>query len=267
MTIFQAIIFGLIQGFGEMLPISSSAHLVLFPWFFSFPDPGLSFDVALHLGTLFAIVGFFWRDWLKIILDLIRIVKTKRVETFEQKLAGFLLLASIPGAVFGYLLDDYAETVFRSPLLIAFTLSAMGALLMYADAKNKGKIKLEELNSRKSFSIGLAQALAIIPGVSRSGVTISAGLFAGLDRVSAAKFSFLMSAPIIAGAALVKVPDIATSSFSVSIFSTAFMSSVVSAVMAIKFLLSFVKKNNFSIFAFYRFSLAALIVLVYFIRG
>ncbi len=267
MTIFQAIIFGLIQGFTEMLPISSSAHLVLFPWFFNNLDPGLAFDVALHLGTLFAILGFFWKDWLKIILDLIRIIKTRKIETFEQRLAGFLVLASIPGAFFGMLLGDLAENTFRNPLLIAFTLSVMGVLLMYADAKDKGKLKLQEMNSKKAFGIGLAQAIAIIPGVSRSGITITAGLFSGLSRVDAVKFSFLMSAPIIAGAALVTFPDIISASFSFNIFLSAFLSAVISAIISIKFLLGFVKKNNFNIFVFYRFSLAALILIVYFTRG
>jgi undecaprenyl-diphosphatase len=267
MNITQALIFGLIQGFAEMLPISSSAHLILFPWFFNFPDPGLTFDVALHLGTLFAILGFFWEDWLKIIKDLLLILKTRKIETFEQKMAGFLLLASIPGAIFGVLLDDAAETIFRNPLLIALSLTTLGVLLMYADNINKGKLKLENMTTKKAFGIGLAQALAIIPGVSRSGITITAGLFSGFTRADAAKFSFLMSAPIIAGAALVKVPELAASNFTFSLFAVAFLSAAISAVIAIKFLLNFVKNNNFNIFAFYRFSLAALIIIVYLTRG
>jgi undecaprenyl-diphosphatase len=130
MTIIHALILGIVQGVAEMLPISSSAHLVLVPWFLNFPDPGLAFDVALHLGTLVAVLVYFWHDWIELLLAFIGILKTRKIETFQQKLILFLLVASIPGAVFGYLLESKAETVFRNPLLVAFMLTILGIVLL-----------------------------------------------------------------------------------------------------------------------------------------
>lgn len=265
MTILQALILGLVQGITEMLPISSSGHLVVVPYIFKFEDPGLAFSVALHIGTLLALVLYFWKDWLKIIKDVFTIFKTRKVETFEQKLAGFLILASIPGAVFGFFLEDLAETTFRNPLIIVFTLSILGALLLFADRKENKKT-LKEMKTKNAFAIGLAQSLALIPGVSRSGITMTAGLFSGFKREDAAKFSFMMSAPIIAGAGLLKLDDIAASDINAA-FIVGFIASAVSSLLAIGFLLNYVRKHRFAIFAYYRFALAALILLLIIIRG
>lgn len=266
MNILQAAILGLLQGFGEMLPISSSAHLVLFPWLFGFEDPGLAFDVALHVGTLVALLAFFWREWVNMAVSLIKLARERHVTSQSQKLALLLFIASVPGAILGYLLSDYAETVFRNPLLVAFALVAMGLLLWYADHKKSGPRKIGDISKLDSLKIGLAQAVAIIPGVSRSGVTITAGLFLGLERKDAAKFSFLMSAPIIAGAALVKSKDLSPELFTSAVFWVAIISAIVSSLLAIKLLLTFVNKHHFDIFVYYRFALAALIVLTYLIR-
>ncbi|MEI7690657.1 MAG: undecaprenyl-diphosphate phosphatase [bacterium] len=267
MNAVQALIFGFIQGFGEMLPISSSAHLVLFPYIFKIDDPGLAFDVALHFGTLIAILGFFWQDWLKIFKGLARLVREGKITNFHQKLGIFLLIASIPGAVFGLLLDNYAETIFRSPILIAGTLALMGGVLYYADHKWRGAKTIKDMTYKKSLTIGLSQALAIIPGVSRSGITISTGLFEGLTRWDAARFSFLMSAPIIAGAALAKLPDLSGQIFSTSTFWIAIVSSIVSSLLAIKILLGFVRNHSFDIFVYYRWGLAVVIVFVVLARS
>ncbi len=267
MNALQALIFGFIQGFGEMLPISSSAHLVLFPYLFKINDPGLAFDVALHFGTLIAIIGFFWHDWIEIIKALVKLIKERKITDFYQRLGIMLLIASLPGAIFGLLLNSYAETIFRGPILVALMLAAMGGLLYYADHRQKGKKKIQDLTYKKSFTIGLAQALAIIPGVSRSGITITTGLFEGLTRGEAAKFSFLMSAPIIFGAALAKLPDLSGQILMTSTFWLAFVSSIVSSLIAIKFLLGFVRKHSFDIFVFYRWGLAALIIVVVLMRG
>ncbi len=267
MNIPTAIIFGLIQGFGEMLPISSSAHLVLFPYLFGFTDPGLAFDVALHLGTLAAILGYFWRDWADMAAVLLKLARERKVTSQSQKLAGLLFVASVPGAIFGFLLGDLAESTFRNPLLIAFTLVVAGVLLYFADHTDKGGRTLKELRVRDAVVIGLAQAVAIIPGVSRSGATITAGLFSGIKREEAARFSFLMSAPIIAGAALVKVTKLDASMVASFPFWVAMFAAVISSILAIRLLLSLVRKQHFDVFVWYRFALAAVVLIVYLLKG
>jgi len=266
-NILQAILLGLVQGFAEMLPISSSAHLVLLPWLFRFSDPGLAFDVALHVGTLAALVGYFWREWLDIAVSLIKLARERVVTSRSQKLAGLLLIASIPGAIFGVLLGSYAESVFRNPLLVASALVVMGSLLWYADHHDKGAKNIDKLTTLDSAKIGLAQAVAIIPGVSRSGATMTTGLFLGIDRSDAAKFSFMMSAPIIAGAALVKLKDLAPDMLASLNFWVAMAAALVSSLLAIHFLLQFVRKHHFDVFVYYRFILAGVVLIVYLMRG
>jgi len=249
-----------------MLPISSSAHLVLLPWFFEFPDPGLAFDVALHVGTLGAILAYFWRDWVDMAFSLIKLVRERRVTSQPQKLAILLLIASVPGAIFGVLLGDYADTVFRSPLLVAAALVAMGSLLWYADHHDRGEKDLVHITKSDAVKIGLAQAIAIIPGVSRSGSTMTMGLLLGINRSDVAKFSFMMSAPIIAGAALVKVGDLDPSMFTSINFWAGMTAALLSSLFAIGFLLRFVRKHHFDIFVYYRFALAVIILITYFAR-
>lgn len=266
MTVFHALILGIVQGFGEMLPISSSAHLVLLPWFLNFPDPGLAFDVALHVGTLLALLLYFWKDWLKIFSDLFLIIKTRKVETFEQKLAGYLILASIPGAFFGALLEKHAETTFRNPLIMVITLVIFGTLLLVADKKDKGERTLKDMKVKDSLIIGLSQAIALIPGVSRSGITMTAGLFSGFKKEDVAKFSFMMSAPIIGGAGILQLKDMQASEINTA-FIIGFVASVISSLIAIGFLLTYIKKHGFKIFVYYRYFLALVILLLIFIRG
>lgn len=266
MNIFQAAILGIIQGLAEMLPISSSAHLVLLPWLFRFPDPGLAFDVALHVGTLAAILAFFWREWVDIALSLVKLARERKVTSQSQKFAILLVIASVPGAIFGVLLGNYAESAFRSPLLIAAMLVLLGAILWYADHHDRGTRKMSSLTKMDSLKIGLAQALAIIPGVSRSGATMTTGLLLGLERTDVAKFSFLMSAPIIAGAALVKMKDISPTMIASANFWVAMVAALLSSLFAISFLLRFIQKHRFNVFVYYRFALAALVVVVYLMR-
>ena len=249
-----------------MLPISSSAHLVLFPWLFRFPDPGLAFDVALHVGTLVAILGYFWREWVDMALSLVKLARERRVTSQSQKLAGLLVIASVPGAIFGILLDKYAESAFRNPLLIAGTLVAFGIVLWFADHRDQEKRVIGDAKVKDAITLGLAQALAIIPGISRSGITMTTGLFSGFKREDAARFSFLMSAPIIAGAALVKMKDIQGAMLAMPTFWVAIVTTVISSLFAIGFLLRFLRKHRFNVFVYYRFALAALVLMVYFFR-
>ncbi|MFA5777215.1 MAG: undecaprenyl-diphosphate phosphatase, partial [Parcubacteria group bacterium] len=209
MTVFQSIILGIVQGLGEFLPISSTAHLAIIPYFFNWKDPGLGFDVALHVGTLIALILFFWKDWKQIIFNFQFSIFNKFSKSkFPNKknlpdansylqntnLLWLIIIATIPGVIFGVLFESKAETVFRSPLLIAFTLAVMGLILFLVD-KYAGKIKdINKVTIKDSILIGISQAIAIIPGVSRSGATITAGRACGMNRKDAARFSFLLSA-------------------------------------------------------------------------
>lgn len=267
MNILEAILLGLVQGLAEMLPISSSAHLVLVPWLFDFSDPGLAFDVALHVGTLGAVLAYFWRDWVDMGVSLIKLARERHITSQPQKLSILLLIASVPGAIFGILLGDYADSVFRSPLLVAGALVVMGSLLWYADHHDRGAKDLEHITRTDALKVGFAQAAAIIPGVSRSGATMTMGLLLGINRSDVAKFSFMMSAPIIAGAALVKLGDLDAAMLTSVNFWVAMTAALLSSLFAIGFLLRFVRKHHFDIFVYYRFALAAVIVLVYFLRN
>lgn len=263
MNIEWAIILGAVQGITEVLPISSSAHLILFPWFFDVRDQGLSFDVALHLGSLLAIIIAFRKEWLNLGKSGVDLIKNKlKPANQNQKMIYYLALATIPGALAGYLLESRAETTLRSPYIIVFTLVFFGALLMYMDAQGKKEKEFKDISFKDSLTIGFAQALAIIPGTSRSGITISAGLFRGLKKDEAAKFSFMLSAPVILGAGIVKVPDIPVSELTSIYFWAGMTSSFVFALLAIRFILKYVKTRSYNIFAYYRFALAILILII-----
>jgi len=262
MDTIQSVVLGLVQGLGEFLPISSSAHLVLVPWIFKWQDPGLTFDIALHAGTLIAVILYFWRDW----LNLISKGLTKPKER-EGKLFWYLVLATIPGAAFGYLLEHKAETVFRNPVLIAFMLILLGVILYLVDRKSKKQIDVEHISLKTSFLIGLSQALAIIPGVSRSGITMTTALALGMTREGAARFSFLLSAPIIFGAVAIKIPKIiANPSVIDAPFIVGMVVACISGLASIGFLLRYVQTKTFLPFAWYRFILGALVIIIAFIR-
>lgn len=266
MTLIQAVILGLAQGLGEFLPISSSAHLIIVPWFFNFPDPGLSFDVALHFGTFIAIVLYFWKDF----IDIMRVAFFPEANSprltninYGRNLFWLLVLATIPGAIFGVLLETKAETVFRNPLLIAGTLSVAGLILYLADKYAKHKKSIDEITKKDAIFIGLSQAFAIIPGVSRAGATITSGLFLGLNRISAARFSFLLSAPIIFGATIIKIKHLADSG---SAEIVAILVAAISGYIAIAWMLKFISRVSYKVFFWYRLALAILIVVIWFIK-
>lgn len=271
MDILQAIVLGILQGLGEFLPISSTAHLVLVPWFFGWQDPGLSFDVALHLGTLVAVIAFFWRDWLDVLKlafqNKLQVHQVSQVhqEKYPLNMLWLLIIASVPGAVFGFLLDSKAESAFRSPLLIAGTLSVVGLVLFLVDRYAVHKKELNVITMKDAIVIGLSQAIAIIPGVSRSGATMTTGLALGLSRESAARFSFLLSTPIIFGAALVKVPHLLKAGLTVPII-MGILASAVSGYLAIKFMLRFIQKVGYAPFFWYRLILAGLVLVVYLLK-
>src|SRR5271168_1280625 len=196
-SVLQAIVLGIVQGLTEFLPVSSSAHLILVPWLLRWQDPGLAFDVALHLGTLLALLAYYWREWLDMGMSL------ADGRPLPRRLLFLLIVASVPGAIIGVLLEKQAETIFRDHYaVIGATLAIMGLVLWAADRIGSKVRKIEDISLLDAVLIGLSQALAIIPGVSRSGATITTARLLGIDRADAANFSFLMATPIIAGAGL-----------------------------------------------------------------
>lgn len=269
MEILQAIVLGIVQGLGEFLPISSTAHLVLVPYFFGWEDPGLAFDVALHAGTLVAVFGYFWRDWTDILKAAFSrfFPKTSNLKpiTYSNNLLWLLAIATFPGALAGYYLESYAQSAFRHPLLIAFALSFAGILLYFADKLLKHKKEIKDMTIWDSVVIGVAQAIAIIPGVSRSGATMTAGLWMGLSREGAARFSFLMSTPIILGATLARFGDFFNGTFGTLPLVFGVLASAISGYWAISFLLKFLQKASFAVFVWYRIVLALVILTVYFL--
>ncbi|MFO7806808.1 MAG: undecaprenyl-diphosphatase UppP [Candidatus Moraniibacteriota bacterium] len=262
MDITQSLILGIIQGITEFLPISSSGHLVLTPWIFDWKDHGLAFDVALHFGTLLAVVAFFWRDWINIFAAALT---GKKKGDFNRKYLWILVLATIPGVAAGFFLNDLAESFFRSPLVVAFTLSFFGLALFLADKFFKKKKHFGKINFKDGLMIGLAQAVAIVPGTSRSGITMTVGLMLGLTRKSAAKFSFLMATPIIFGASVYKAGDFINKGIS-AVDIIGILAAFVSGYLAIAGMLKFIEKVGYHWFFYYRFLLAALIVLLIFLN-
>src|SRR3984893_12902209 len=244
-SIFQAIILGTVQGLTEFLPVSSSAHLILVPWLLRWPEPGLAFDVVLHLGSLLALLAYYWRDWVDMGMSL------ADGRQMPRRLLFFLVVASVPGAIIGVLLEKQAETIFRSPVLIATTLAVMGIALWASDSLGSKKRKIEDITFVDALLIGFSQALAIIPGVSRSGATITTARLLGIDRPDAANFSFLMATPIIAGAGILEARKLLHSGMTAQL-GWGFVVSAAFGIAAIAGLLSFVRTRTYRPFAIYR---------------
>ncbi len=267
MTIFQSLVLGLIQGLTEFLPVSSSAHLSLAPYLFGWQDPGLSFDVALHFGTLIAVLWYFRKEWAKLIGAAVSIVTTRKVDTIEKKRVVFLILATIPGAIGGLLLEKKAETAFRAPALTAIALIVMGVILWLVDRIASQERKLASMTWVDALVVGCAQVFALIPGVSRSGSTITAARALKFDRESAAIFSFLMSMPIIAAAVVLKGPGvIRAGGFGIELL-VGVVASAVSGWLAISVLLRYVSNRSYGIFALYRVLLGLAVLAVVYTRG
>lgn len=254
MSIIEAIILGIVQGLTEFIPVSSSGHLLLIHDAMGVQEHALAFDVALHAGTLLALIGFFWRDIVQIGRDLIK-------GGPKRRLALLIALATIPAAFFGFLLQDSAESTFRTPILVAWTMIIFGCIMLVADYvydRYTKHTKLEKIDLRQALAMGFAQAVALIPGVSRSGSTIATGLFVGLDRVAATRFSFLLGIPITFGAILkiFSEPD-AVQHFGdqTGIFIVGILAALVSGLFAIRFMLRHLSKNGLSVFAYYRIGL------------
>ena len=256
MNLFHAAVLGAIQGFAEVLPISSSAHLILVPWLLKWPESGLTFDVALHLGTFLALSLYFWRDIIGLVVSFFDAVATRRLNTPARRLPFLIIAATVPAAVVGKLFEHQVEAIFRSnPLLIASFLVVFGLFLGMADYLGRKRLLLDEIKPAGALAIGLMQCLALIPGVSRSGITITAGLMLGFTRESAARFSFLMSLPIVAGAALLKSVELFKHGIPAGEGLPMLVGIAVSAItgyISVAFLLRFVQKRSLAPFVWYR---------------
>ena len=266
MTVFQAIVMGVIQGLSEFLPISSSAHLALAPWVFGWPAPGLAFDVALHLGTLIALVWFFWQEWITLAKAFFSILRKRKLETESERRVAFVVVATIPGALAGYLLQDYAKTVFRTPMLTGVMLILMGAVLWLVDRSAKQERGITTMTWRDAIIVGLAQMFAIVPGVSRSGSTITAGRAVGMTREAAAVFSFLLSLPIITAAVVFEGRHAIANGITMPIVAGV-IASAVSGWLAISVLLKFISRNSYGVFALYRLIIGIGVLALAFYRG
>jgi len=261
------IILAIIQGIGEFLPISSSAHLIIFRDLFGIgssitPDLAMSFDIALHFGTLLAIGIFFFKDFINMFIKGF----TKGIKDSEGKILWYLIIATIPGALIGYLFEDKVDELFRSNfILIGSALIIMGIIIYLADKKSKESKSIKDLSLLDSFIVGCSQVFALIPGFSRSGTTIAAGRILKLDRTSAAKFSFFLSAPIILGAVVAQLlkDDSATILIAnLNIFITGIVVSFIVGILCISFLLKYLKKNDFKLFMWYRIILGVVVIVV-----
>ncbi len=262
MTAFQALVLGLLQGLSEFLPISSSAHLTLAPWAFGWRDPGLAFDVSLHVGTLVALLWYFRRDWYALIVAGLRILRQRAIRTPDERRAAFLVVATVPAAIAGLLLEDLAETAFRAPALIAGALMIMGAILWATDRFARRDRELDAMRWGDAIGVGLSQALALVPGVSRSGATISAARALGFTREGSAVFSFLLSMPVIAAAAVLKAPEALREGLPLGPLAIGVAAAAVSSWLAIAILLRFVTRHSYGIFALYRLLLGVAVFLL-----
>lgn len=273
MHLLKSLLLGVIQGLTEFLPISSSGHLILARWLFNWhlpEDAALRFDVALHMGTLLALLGYFWRDWVRLAWAVLRglVARLRQPspersadERRDERLAWLLVAATVPGAVFGAAGERFIEETLRQPSLVALLLILAGLLLLVADRTGRCHRPLEGICWADALVIGMSQALALAPGVSRSGITITAGLFRGLNREAAARFSFLLSTPITAGAGLLQLRTFLHTGLApaeAASLVAGVASAAIVGVLAISFLLRFVRRYSLAVFAYYRLALGGM---------
>lgn len=259
----QALILGIVQGLTEFIPVSSSGHLVLLHEWLGVTENGLAFDVALHFGTLMALLIYFHKD-------LFNLAKAIFIKSDQTRLAWFIAAATIPAVIAGVLLEGLAESTFRSSSLVAMNLILVAFLMIGAEkyaARQKHKTKLNDTKLKQALVVGAAQAAAIVPGVSRSGATITTGIFMGLDRVSATRFSFLLGVPIMFGAITKVMLDggLEQVQNDRAIFAVGVLAAFASGLFAINFMLKFLAKHTLNIFAYYRIGLGILVLLLAFV--
>jgi len=279
MQILAAAILGIVQGLTEFLPISSSAHLIIVPWIVGWEPEGLAFDISLHVGTAIAVLVYFWRDWIILAREmLLGLTRRQPLGNAHRRLGWFIVVGTLPAAAAGLALGDYVEEYLRTPAIPVATLVIFGILLYVAERWSKQSRNLEHLTWTDSLWIGISQAIALIPGVSRSGITISAAMLKHVDRSSAARFSFLLSTPIIVGAGLLegwRVLDPLRSGAAGSgasmmdfwILAVGTLTSAVTGFLCIRYFLRYLRTNSLVPFVIYRFALAAVILILVSVRA
>jgi undecaprenyl-diphosphatase len=267
MPIYQVVVLAMVQALTEFLPVSSTAHLALVPWLFGWKDPGLTFDIALHAGTLVAILIYFFRDWTQIIGQAFGFDVGNNPELKHNRgLLWLLAAASIPIGVLGYVFNKQAEVAWRTPYVIGTMMIAVGIVMGIAERTSTGSKALDEIDWGDGLWIGLGQVLSIVPGTSRSGITITVGLFRGLGRETAARFSFLLSTPAIGAAVLKKLWDLHKEGglppdMRVPFVVGTLVSGLLGALV-IEFFLRFIKKSSLMPFVYYRIALGIVVILL-----
>jgi undecaprenyl-diphosphatase len=268
LELFQAILLGVMQGLTEFLPVSSSGHLLLGQYFLGLDQArfGLSFDVALHMGTLLAVVSYFWRDLLRMAVAFFRsFVERDLTNDADQKMAYLIIASTVPATLIGFLFEGFFESTVRSPWVVVFNFVLIGALFIVGEVVGTRTRRASKLGFGEAVGIGFAQAAALVPGVSRSGATITLGLFLGLRREEAARFSFLMSVPIIAGAGGLEVGEVISngmSAWQTLLFVVGFVTSAAVGYVTIRFLLNYLTRHSLRAFAFYRFAVAGVVTVL-----
>jgi undecaprenyl-diphosphatase len=274
MPIYQIVILALVQALTEFLPISSTAHLFLFPWILGWGDPGLTFTMAVHVGTLAAVLLYFLKTWLQLGLAGIGLkypVTASPEETAtHRRLFWYLVAATIPAALLGATIEKQIETTFRSPALMGAMLILVGLLMAWAESRANLTRNIESLGLGDAMVIGTAQAIALVPGVSRSGITLTAGIFKGLTREASARFTFLLSTPIIAGASAKKLLDLRYATIAPGELTGLVIGALVSGVAGyavIAFFMRYLQTRTLKIFIVYRIAFGIIILLLAFWKG
>ena len=265
---------GIVQGLTEFLPVSSSGHLIIVPFLFGWRDPfidSLAFSVMLHIGTLLALLIYFWADWFRLVPAGLAAVRDRSLRRDpDRRLAWLLLASTIPAAIVGFLFNDIIETSVREPGLVALMLVIGGAILWLADRRGGRAKGVADVSFPVAIGIGAAQALALVPGISRSGISISAARFAGLDREAAARFSFLMATPVTAGAALFELRKVVAGESGVDVsvepLVVGMVAAFISGMLAIGVLLRYVRTRSLDVFVGYRLVLAGVVLVAWLAR-
>ena len=270
MNVIQALVLGIVQGATEFIPISSSGHLVLVPWLFDWPEPGLVFDTIVHWGTLVAVLAVFWRDVVALAMAWARSLVERNLDQPEARLAWLIIVGTLPAALIGFLWEDFFESLFSSPGRVAALLLVTGAILAFSERLGKRQRSMGDLSWLDSVLIGLAQGLAIAPGISRSGATIATGLLRGVEREAAARYSFLLATPIIFGAGLLQLVELFQAGGGgahLLLLVVGFLAAAISGYLCIRFLLAYLQRGKLYVFAAYCWLAGIVSLTIFLMRG
>ena len=270
MTLLQAILLGALQGATEFIPVSSSGHLVLLPWLLNWPEPGLAFDAIVHWGTVLAVLAVFWRDLGRLFQAGLKSLRTRSLADPEARIAWWIVIGTIPAAAIGYLFQDFFKALFATPVAAAIFLLITGLILSVSERLGTRTREAEEMSWLDALWVGLAQAAAIAPGISRSGATIAAGLLLGVKRAAAARFSFLLVVPAILGAGILSLLDLAGAGGLAGQWPqlvAGFLTAAISGYLCIRFLLNYLRRGRLYVFAVYVWLFGAVSLIVALVRG